>query len=86
MIGPPKGASEAASTRDPTPHKLAGRFREGHGLVYCLGKRVVASGLERGLLLNAIQGKILRFTPPLILEEGHVDEVIEKLDEILAAV
>lgn len=68
----------------------------GRGLLYglelrtsqdeTLGKRVVASGLERGLLLNAIQGKILRFTPPLILEEGHVDEVIEKLDEILAAV
>ncbi len=51
-----------------------------------LGKRVVEAGLERGLLLNAIQGKVLRFTPPLILEDQHVDLVIDGLDQILGAV
>ncbi len=68
----------------------------GRGLLYglelrteedeTLGKRVVQAGLERGLLLNAIQGKVLRFTPPLILERAHVDQVIDSLDEILAEV
>ena len=51
-----------------------------------LGKRVVAAGLERGLLLNAIQGKVLRFTPPLILERHHVDQVVDSLDAILGGV
>jgi predicted acetylornithine/succinylornithine family transaminase len=68
----------------------------GRGLLYglelrteedeTLGKRVVQAGLERGLLLNAIQGKVLRFTPPLILERAHVDQLIEGLDGILSAV
>ncbi len=68
----------------------------GRGLLYglelrtaedeTLGKRVVQAGLERGLLLNAIQGKVLRFTPPLILERPHVDLLIERLDGILSSV
>ena len=68
----------------------------GRGLLYglelrtsedeTLGKRVVAAGLEAGLLLNAIQGKVLRFTPPLILEETHVDRLLETLDGILSEV
>ena len=47
---------------------------------------MVAAGLEHGLLLKAILVKVLRFTPPLILEEAHVDEVLEKLDGILGTV
>jgi predicted acetylornithine/succinylornithine family transaminase len=51
-----------------------------------LGKRVVAAGLKDGLLLNAIQGKILRFTPPLIIEEAEIDQALETLDAILDSV
>lgn len=51
-----------------------------------LGRRVVARGLERGLLLNAIAGRILRLTPPLVIDQGEVDHALGVLDQILADV
>mgnify|MGYP002636667115 CR=1 FL=1 len=50
-----------------------------------LGKRVVAECLERGLLINAIGGHILRFVPPLIIETGHVDTALGIIDEVLGS-
>jgi acetylornithine/N-succinyldiaminopimelate aminotransferase len=41
------------------------------------------SALEDGLLLNVIQGTILRFLPPFLLETKHVDFVLERLDREL---
>jgi len=41
--------------------------------------------LSKGLLLNSVQGTILRFLPPYLLEKSHVDEAIEQLAELLAA-
>lgn len=35
--------------------------------------------LEEGLLVIQAQGNVLRFVPPLIVEEKHIDEMIEKL-------
>ena len=49
-----------------------------------LGKSVVAKCRERGLLLNAIQGRVLRFAPPLTIGKGHVDTALEILGEVLA--
>ena len=40
--------------------------------------------LEEGLLVLPAEGNVLRLLPPLIIEEKHVDEMIEKLEKILA--
>ncbi|MDP6942709.1 MAG: aminotransferase class III-fold pyridoxal phosphate-dependent enzyme, partial [Myxococcota bacterium] len=47
--------------------------------------RVVAACRERGLLINGIAGKVLRMTPPLTIERGHVRFALDVLDEALAA-
>jgi acetylornithine/succinyldiaminopimelate/putrescine aminotransferase len=41
------------------------------------------AALREGLLLNVIQGNILRFLPPFLLEKKHVDFVLEQLDSQL---
>ena len=48
-----------------------------------LGPAVVKAALDKGLLLNAIAGRVLRFVPPLVVQKGHVDAALEILDEIL---
>ena len=45
--------------------------------------RVVSACRDRGLLINGIAGKVLRMTPPLILERGHVSFALDVLDEAL---
>ena len=40
---------------------------------------VVARGLDAGVLLNATGPRTLRFLPPLVCEERHVDALVEKL-------
>ena len=47
------------------------------------GKEIVSKGLEKGLLLNCTQEKVLRFVPPLILSKAEVDFAIKILDEII---
>lgn len=44
---------------------------------------VVAAGLEAGLLLNATGPSTLRFLPPLVCTETDVDDLIERLSELL---
>ena len=44
---------------------------------------IVKRGLERGLLLNVAQDKVLRFVPPLIVTKQEVDQMIGILHEIL---
>ncbi|MGH9447606.1 MAG: aspartate aminotransferase family protein, partial [Terriglobia bacterium] len=48
------------------------------------GKTVVRQALEAGFLINCTQENVLRFLPPLILEESHVDMLVEALRPILA--
>ena len=50
------------------------------------GADIVTKGLEKGLLLNVTQGKVLRFVPPLIVTESEIDELVQVLDEILITV
>lgn len=45
---------------------------------------VIDAGYKRGLIMVNAGANVLRFVPPLILEEGHVDLVIERLSGILA--
>ncbi|MEE9365808.1 MAG: aspartate aminotransferase family protein [Dehalococcoidales bacterium] len=47
---------------------------------------VLSSCLENGLLLNRVKPNALRFMPPLIIGNGEVDEAINILDKVLAAV
>jgi len=47
------------------------------------GENLVNKCLERGFLINCIQGRIIRFVPPLIISKGEIDELITCLDEIL---
>ena len=39
--------------------------------------------IEEGLLVIQTQGNVIRFLPPLIVEEKHIDEMIEKLKRAL---
>ena len=41
--------------------------------------RVVSACLERGLIVLSAGGNVLRLVPPLVIEEKHVDEMVEKL-------
>jgi acetylornithine/N-succinyldiaminopimelate aminotransferase len=47
------------------------------------GKGVVRQALEAGFLINCTQETVLRFLPPLILEQNHVDALVEALRPIL---
>ncbi|MDD5687740.1 MAG: aspartate aminotransferase family protein [Elusimicrobia bacterium] len=49
------------------------------------GKGIVSKCLEKGLLINCTQDKILRFLPPLIINRKDVDTVIDILDDVLNA-
>ena len=40
--------------------------------------------IEEGLLVIQAQGNVIRFVPPLIVEEKHIDEMIGKLKKVLA--
>ncbi len=50
-----------------------------------LAKAVVQQMLERGVILNRTDETVLRFLPPFIIKNKHVDEVIAKLDQVLTA-
>ncbi len=61
----------------------------GRGLLVGLELReparpIAEAALEQGILLNLVQGNILRFLPPFLLEHSHVDQAIELLGELLA--
>ncbi|MDP2862382.1 MAG: acetylornithine transaminase [Desulfobacterales bacterium] len=47
------------------------------------GEPLVNKCLEKGFLVNCIQGNTLRFVPPLIIGREEIDSLIECLDEIL---
>lgn len=47
------------------------------------GDTIVNACIEKGFLINCIQGNILRFIPPLIVEEEEIDALIVCLDDIL---
>lgn len=60
----------------------------GRGLMLALrlsrpGAEVVKRCFEAGFLINCTQDTILRFVPPLVIEEAEIDSLIEELDTIL---
>lgn len=61
----------------------------GHGLMIGAeidrpGKQMVIDGIEEGILFNCTHDTVLRFLPPYILEETHVDEAMAGLDRVFA--
>ncbi len=46
------------------------------------GIEIVNKALEKGLLINCVHEKILRFLPPLIIEKKHVNTAVKILKEI----
>jgi len=71
-----------------------GCVREVRGLGLMLGleldsveraKAVVSRLLQGGILINRTNETVLRFLPPYIVQEKHVDQVIRELDAALSA-
>ena len=48
------------------------------------GAPLVNACLERGFVINCVQGDILRLAPPLIISTGEIDALIDCLDNILS--
>jgi acetylornithine aminotransferase len=64
---------------------------EVRGMGLLLGIRLTVEGgpfvlkcMERGFLINCVQGSILRFVPPLVITVEEIDRLIACLDELLA--
>ena len=49
-------------------------------------KDIILEAMEAGLIVIAAGSNIIRFVPPLVIEEKHVDEMIELLDGVLSKV
>jgi acetylornithine/N-succinyldiaminopimelate aminotransferase len=47
------------------------------------GQKMVEKCLEKGLIINCTHDTVLRFVPPLIVEENEIDRCIQLLDEVL---
>lgn len=47
------------------------------------GEPVVNKCLEKGFLVNCIQGNVIRFIPPLIISKQEIDDLVLCIDEIL---
>lgn len=45
---------------------------------------IVEAALAKGVMLNCVQGNVLRFLPPLIIHRSHVDVAIDLLADLLA--
>jgi len=68
-------------------------IKDVRGLGLLLGMRIAADGdavvkcmMDKGFLINCIQGSILRFVPPLIVTSEEIDALTAALDETLAEV
>jgi len=47
------------------------------------GLPLVQACMEKGFVINCVQGNTLRFIPPLIVQKAEIDQLIHCLDEIL---
>jgi acetylornithine/succinyldiaminopimelate/putrescine aminotransferase len=44
---------------------------------------IVKACMDRGVIINCTAGNVLRFTPPLIVQEKDIDHMLDILDDIL---
>ena len=45
---------------------------------------VIQKAMEKGLIVISAGGNVLRLVPPLVITKAHVDEFLEKLEDVLA--
>jgi len=45
--------------------------------------KIVSECMKKGFIINAIQGNILRFAPPLVISQEEIDNLVKALDSIL---
>jgi predicted acetylornithine/succinylornithine family transaminase len=60
----------------------------GKGLIVAMeinrdGSSLVKACLEKGAIINCTAGNVLRFTPPLTVEERDIDQLTDILEEVL---
>ena len=48
------------------------------------GRPMAEEALERGLMLNFVQGNVMRFLPAFLLERSHVDAAMEIIEPLMA--
>ena len=63
--------------------------RKGKGLMQGLAfdrpvAKVNQKAVEEGLLVIQAAGNVIRLLPPLIVEEQHIDEMVERFERVLA--
>jgi acetylornithine aminotransferase len=69
-------------------HAVVGEIR-GMGLLLGMtltgadGAAIVQACLKRGFLINCVQGRVLRFVPPLVVATAQIDALVACLDEVL---
>ncbi len=49
----------------------------------CDGAPIVEACMKKGYIINCIQGRVLRFIPPLIIEKAQIDGLVDCLDAAL---
>jgi len=49
------------------------------------GEEIVKKCLEQGILINCVQKRVLRFLPPLIINNNDIDKLVNTLDRILSS-
>jgi 4-aminobutyrate aminotransferase-like enzyme len=57
---------------------------ENEGAWFDSGSAVVSQCMERGLMINATQGRVLRLAPPLTISDEEIDEGLGILEEVIA--
>ena len=82
------GAYLQECLKDVVGHYAAAREIRGRGLIQGLqlevpARPVVEGALAEGVLFNSTQDTVLRFLPPFILKEEHVDKGVRVLKKLL---
>ncbi len=49
------------------------------------GRPMAEEALEQGLMLNFVQGNVMRFLPAFLLERSHVDDAMQIIEPLMAA-
>ena len=92
-LHPERVLNQPAGHVDPGEGLLEAVIREVRGLgllvgmeLACEGDPIVQACLERGVLINCVQGNVLRFIPPLIVGTAEIDTLLECLTQVLPTV
>jgi acetylornithine/N-succinyldiaminopimelate aminotransferase len=82
------GAYLQSQLRELVTHYAAAQEARGRGFIQglqldCPARPIVEQALAQGVLFNSTQDTVLRFLPPFLLEEKHVDKGMRVLKKLL---